>query len=224
MPPPHSVVASLFAWAADTAFLAQGKSLSRRNMKGRALAVVLTAVLCAGIAMAAPAPADVDDLSGAGAFGVSVNATVTGGPAVTVGPTPSVVLPGGGGNVSDTLASVNASPVLTTSVLNVSSEGGDLGSHAGFSTSSAEVNETNLLDGRLTARVITATCNSNGDGSTGSASLVDAEAGGNALDVSPPPNTTIPLGMIGSIVLNEQIVTETPGVETAITVNAIHVT
>jgi hypothetical protein len=187
-------------------------------------AAVTTAVFCVGIGFAGPAAADVNDLTGAGAFGVSVNATVPGGPSVSVGPIPSVDLPGGGGSVSDSLASVNAAPVLTAGVLNVSSEGANLGTHAGFSTSTAEVANANLLTGALTAELITATCTSNGDGSTGSSSLLSASAGGNPLDVSPPPNTTIPIATIGTIVLNEQIVTNTPGVETTITVNAIHIT
>ena len=187
-------------------------------------AAVTTAALCVGIGFAGPAAADVNDLTGAGAFGVSVNATIPGGPAVSLGPLPSVDLPGGGGNVSTSALSVNAPPVLTAGVLDVSSEGANLGTHAGFSTSTAEVANVNLLSGALTAELITATCTSNGDGSTGSSSLLNASAGGSPLDVSPPPNTTIPIGPIGTIVLNEQIVTNTPGVETKITVNAIHIT
>ena len=61
-------------------------------MKGR-IAVVLLAVLCAGIASAAPASADVTDVSGSGAFGESVNVSVLGTGSVTSGPTPSVTLP-----------------------------------------------------------------------------------------------------------------------------------
>jgi hypothetical protein len=183
----------------------------------------MTAVLGGAIATAGPAGADVTDVSGAGAFGVSVNATVPGVPTIAVGPIPSVDLPAGGGSVSTSAASVDASPVLTTDVLKVSSEG-NVGTHAGFSTSTAKVNDTNLLHEALTAEVITATCTSNGDGSTGSTTLVGAQAGGNALAVNPPPNTTIPVGTIGTVVLNEQIVTNTPGVETKITVNAIHIT
>jgi hypothetical protein len=126
--------------------------------------------------------------------------------------------------VSTSAASVSGPPVLTAGVLKVSTEGANLGSHDGFSTSTAEVANANLLSGALTAQVITASCTSNGDGSTGSSTLVDASAGGNPLAVNPPPNTTIPIATIGTIVLNEQIVTDTPGVETKITVNAIHIT
>jgi hypothetical protein len=60
-------------------------------------AAVATAVLCVGIGFATPAAADVNDVSGAGAFGVSVNATAPVVGSVTVGPLPSVNLPAGAG-------------------------------------------------------------------------------------------------------------------------------
>ena len=109
-------------------------------MKGRAVAVILAALLCVGIAMAAPAAADVTDVSGSGAFGESVNVTVLNSGTVTSGPTPSVTLPSsGGGPVTDSLASLNLPGVLTAGVLNVSTEGTNLGSHSGTATSSASV-------------------------------------------------------------------------------------
>ena len=201
-------------------------------MKGRAVAVVLTAMLCVGLAMAAPASADVTDVSGSGAFGESVNVTVLGTGSVTSGPLPSVNLPsGGGGPITDSVANVNLPGVLTTGLLNVSTQGSNLGSHQGTSTSSAQVNGTTLLaalapalggDPLLTADVISSTCTSNGDGSSGSSNLVGLEIAGNGGAVTPPPNTTIDvLGAI-SITLNEQIVNNSPG-ETSITVNAVHV-
>lgn len=201
-------------------------------MKGRAVAVVLTAMLCVGVAMAAPASADVTDVSGSGAFGESVNVTVLGTGSVTSGPLPSVNLPsGGGGPITDSLANVNLPGVLTTGVLNVSTQGSNLGSHQGTSTSSAQVNGTTLLaalapalggNPLLTADVISSECTSNGDGSSGSSNLVGLEIAGNGGAVTPPPNTTIDvLGAI-SITLNEQIVNNSPG-ETSITVNAVHV-
>ena len=188
------------------------------------IAAVMTAMLCVGIGIAQPVAADVTDLTGAGAFGLSVNANGPGGATFTLGPIPSVDLPGGGGNVSTSAASASVPPVLSATVLNVSSQGGNLGSHAGFSTSTAQLAGADLLSGALTAEVLTATCTSNGDGSTGSTALANAQAGGSALALNPPPNTTIPVGTIGTVVLNEQIVTNTPGVETKITVNAVHIT
>jgi hypothetical protein len=200
-----------------------------KNMK-RPAATVLTALLATVIAMAAPASADVTDVSGSGAFGVRVTATVVGGPTVDVGPIPSVNLPADGGDVSDDLASVDADDVLQLGLLEVSSQGANLGTHQGFASSQASVAEVTAIDFPtlddpvLEASLITAQCTSNGDGSIGQASLVTAALAGESIDVSPPPNTTIPLPGIGQVVLNEQIVTNTPGVETSITVNAVHIT
>jgi hypothetical protein len=200
-------------------------------MKGR-VAVVLLAVLCAGIALAAPASADVTDVSGSGAFGESVDVSVLGTGSVTSGPTPSVTLPaGGGGPVTDSLVNVNLPGVLTTGLLNVSTQGSNLGTHGGTSTSSAQVAGATLLaalapslggNPLLTADVISSQCTSNGDGSSGSSNLVALEIAGSPVAVSPPPNTTIDvLGAI-TVTLNEQIVSDSPG-EASITVNAVHV-
>jgi hypothetical protein len=199
-------------------------------MKGR-VAVILLAVLCAGIALAAPASADVTDVSGSGAFGESVDVSVLGTGSVTSGPTPSVELPaGGGGPVTDSLANVNLPGVLTTGLLNVSTQGSNLGTHGGTSTSSAQVVGATVLGALaptlgsplLTADVISSQCTSNGDGSSGSSTLVGLTVAGSPVAVNPPPNTTIDvLGAI-SVTLNEQIVSNTPG-ETTITVNAVHV-
>jgi len=200
-------------------------------MKGR-LAVVLLAVLCAGIALAAPASADVTDVGGSGAFGESVDVSVLGAGSVTSGPMPSVTLPsGGGGPVTDSLANVNLPGVLTTGLLNVSTAGTNVGSHVGTATSSAQVAGATLhealapsLGGNplLTADVISSQCTSNGDGSSGSSNLVALEIAGSPVAVSPPPNTTIDvLGAI-TVTLNEQIVSDSPG-EASITVNAVHV-
>jgi hypothetical protein len=183
--------------------------------------------------MAAPAAADVTDVSGSGAFGESVNVSVLGSGTVTSGPMPSVDLPsGGGGPVTDSLANVNLPGVLTSGVLDVSTEGTNLGSHSGTSTSSASVADATLgaaLSGQLggspllEADVISSHCTSNGDGSSGSSNLVALEVAGNGQPVSPPPNTTIDVvpGAL-SVTLNEQIVNNTGG-ETSITVNAVHV-
>lgn len=201
-------------------------------MKGRALAVVLAAVLCMGIAMAAPAAADVQDVSGSGAFGESVNVNVLGA-AVTSGPTPTVTLPaGGGGPVTDSLAKVDLPGVLTAGVLNVSTEGTKIGTHDGTAKSSASVADATLLQALsaqlggsplLKADVISSECTSKTDGSSGTSNLVDLEIAGNGQPVSPPPNTTIDVipGTL-TVILNEQIVSNSPG-ETSITVNAVHV-
>jgi hypothetical protein len=199
-------------------------------MKGRA-ALVLIAVFCVAIALATPASAEVTDVSGSGAYGESVNVSVLTG-SVTSGPAPSVTLPsGGGGPVTDSLVNVNLPGVLTTGLLNVSTQGTNLGSHSGTSTSSAQVAGATLLSALapalggsplLTANVISSQCTSNGDGSSGSSTLVGLTVAGSPVNANPPPNTTIDvLGAI-TVTLNEQIVTGSPG-ETSITVNAVHV-
>jgi hypothetical protein len=121
--------------------------------------------------------------------------------------------------------------VLTAGVLNVSTEGTNLGSHSGTSTSSASVADATVgaaLSGQLggspllEADVISSQCTSNGDGSSGSSNLVALEVAGNGAPVSPPPNTTIDVLPGLSVTLNEQIVNDSPG-EASITVNAVHV-
>ena len=126
---------------------------------------------------------------------------------------------------------MNLPGVLTTGLLNVSTQGSNLGSHSGTATSSAQVAGATLLSAPapslggsplLTADVISSQCTSNGDGSSGSSNLVGLSVAGSPVNVSPPPNTTIDvLGAI-TVTLNEQIVTGSPG-ETSITVNAVHV-
>jgi hypothetical protein len=118
----------------------------------RRVALVLIAVFCVAIALATPASADVTDVSGSGAYGESVNVSVLTG-SVTSGPAPSVTLPaGGGGPVTDSLVNVNLPGVLTTGLLNVSTQGSNLGSHSGTSTSSAQVAGATLLSALAAAR------------------------------------------------------------------------
>src|SRR5262245_7917498 len=234
MPPPtQGGRATRCAGERTSAFRRRGRAPAKGgSMKGRAAVVVLMAVCCVVIALAAPASADVTDVSGSGAFGESVDVSVLGTGSVSSGPMPTVTLPsGGGGPVTDSLAKVSLPGVLTTGLLNVGTQGTNLGSHNGTSTSSAQVNGMTLLaalapslggDPVLTADVISSQCTSNGDGSSGSSNLVGLEIAGNGEAVSPPPNTTIDVLGAVSVTLNEQIVTNSPG-ETAITVNAVHV-
>jgi hypothetical protein len=112
--------------------------------------------------------------------------------------------------------------VLTTGVLSVGTEGGDIGTHQGFATSSGSVADVNLLAGLLTADAISSTCTSNGDGSNGSVTLVNAVLAGNPLASNPAPNTVIPVAGGGTFTLNEQIEVNDIGTQTSVTVNAVH--
>jgi hypothetical protein len=207
--------------------------LRRRPM--RRLAVGLMAgVLAGGLALpSSPAGADVNDVSGAGAFGVFFEANVIN--VIQIGPETlvEVELPGGGGGpFTAQLLSVELPPgtgvVLDAGLVTASTTGGNLGTHQGFSQSSASIAEATVLSavpgGLLEAGLIQSSCTSNGDGSTGTASFVDlAIVGQSVINGEVPPNTVITIPGVGTITLNEQIVTNTPGVETAITVNAIHI-
>ena len=215
---------------------ARGGLAPRHRLRTLLAAGLVTGVLAGAIAPGTPAGADVTDLTGAGAFGASVEASVIG--VVNVGPTTlvPVTLPGaGGGPITNQLASIVLPPgplaegeVLETGLVTASTEGGSLGSHQGFSTSTATIADATVLGiaDVLSATVIESTCTSNGDGSTGSATFVDlAILGQPVINGAVAPNTTISL-LNGAVMvtLNEQTVVNTPGVETSITVNAIHVT
>jgi hypothetical protein len=157
------------------------------------------------------------------AFGVSLNAA-----AIRVGPTPHVVLPPSGGMVRETLLSVAVPNFAASNTLEVVTTG-SIGPATASAQSSATVELANLLNGLVTAQLVVALSSSTGDGSTATSTaqgstLIGLVINGMALgDVTPPPNTTIPIPGVGTVILNEQIF-EGDGVQTsALTVNMIHV-
>jgi hypothetical protein len=157
------------------------------------------------------------------AFGVSVNAA-----RITVGPTPHVVLPPGGGMVRDVLLSIAVPNFAASSTLEVVTTG-SIGPATASAQSSATVEQVNLLNGLVTAQLVVAMSSSTADGSAArstaeGSTLIGLTINGVTFgDVTPPPNTTIPIAGIGTVILNEQIL-EGDGVQTsALTVNMIHV-
>lgn len=176
-----------------------------------------------GVALTAtPASADVTSLGG-GAFGARATATVPLVGAVTVPPTPSVVLPaGGGGPITRTALGATVPGLLTTGVLTATTSGDTAVSHLRTARSSATVADVDLGAGALTATAVSSRCASNGDGSAGSTTLLGL-GGVVGLSSTPAPNTTLQIAGLGSVTFNEQIVTNAPGSSTTITVNAIHV-
>jgi hypothetical protein len=208
--------------------------MARKMLRERRVRRALSCVLAPTIALAfaltlttalttAPATAEVTAVDGA-AFGVRVDVTLL-ATTTTLAATPSVSLPPtGGGPITSNLASVNLPAVLSTGVLDTSTEGGNLNSHAGFATSDSSVVDVNVLASLVTADAIATTCTSNGDGSTGSTTLTDAHVAGiGDLTVTPAPNTAITLPGVATITLNEQTRTDTVGAISKITVSAIHV-
>jgi len=129
------------------------------------------------------------------------------------------------GPFSESVLSIAVGNLLSTGVLNASTEGGNLegDDHSGFVTSSSSVNELSAAGGRVTASTISSECTSNGDGSTGSSSIEDLEVLGVPITVGTAPNTVIPLPAIGSITLNEQVRPTNEDGDTSIIVRAIHI-
>lgn len=169
---------------------------------------------------AAPALSD-DVLAVKGsAYGERILVTPPTGTRVSSGPMPTVKLRSSGGEVSNSLASVDQPGLLSTGVLTVTSEGA-LGPE-GFVRSSAEVAGVSIVDGAVAAEVVRSECESTTAGSIGSTTLVGATVLGATIEVNPAPNTVIPLPGIGTLTLNEQRgrTTYTDG-RTTLTVNAV---
>jgi hypothetical protein len=169
--------------------------------------------------LAPSASADIINVDG-GASGVSASVNL-GVVTVNVPPTPAVSLPPGGGNDSESLANVNVPGVVQTGVLNVETQGST--GPGGSAQSAASVANPNVLDGTVTADVISSECLSDESGSTGSSTLLGAEILGNpAIDLSPPPNTVLGIPGLVSIILNGQSGSTTAD-STQLTVRALEV-
>lgn len=153
---------------------------------------------------AAPVQAHPDSVSGQ-AFGASVDAAGT-----TVGPAPLATIPSGGGMTAAEASSLSVPNVLGTDTLRAIATGG-IGDTTTSATSLATVENINILNGLITAKLVVPISSSTGDGitatsnSAGSA-LVDLVVNGVPLgDVTPAPNTTIDIPGVGTLILNEQV-------------------
>ncbi len=157
------------------------------------------------------------------AFGVSVNL----GP-VVVPKTPDVVLPPGGGMAEDQALSVSVPGTLASKTLTVMTTG-TIGASMASAQSSATVEQLDILNGLVTAKLVVAMSSSTANGSTASSSaegstLLGLTVNGVSLgDVTPAPNTPIDVPGVGSVILNEQILSGDGVQSTALTVLMIHV-
>lgn len=165
---------------------------------------------------------DANSVSGE-AFGVSIDAA-----GVAVGPTPHVVLPSDGGMVRDQILRISVPDVAASATLEVVTTG-SIGPSTASAQSSATVEELNLLNGLVTARLVVALSASTADGARatstaeGSALIGLSINGSSPADVTPEPNTTISPVPGVTVILNEQV-PGGDGVRTsALTVNMIHV-
>jgi hypothetical protein len=210
----------------------RGSVAGRFRLRKSHLSAASVAAIASLAIFTSAASAHVDKVTGS-ATGVDVDVTLVGGINVNVGPLPTVSMtspPGGLGPFTGSLASLSAGPggsLLTAGVLNVKTEGGNLGSHTGFAQSSASVANVNVGAGALTASLISSQCKSTGDGSTGSSSLANVATGpalGNvSIPVNAAPNTVINVPGVGSITVNEQIRPTNGAGDTSIIVRAIHI-
>src|SRR5712691_555729 len=163
---------------------------------------------------------------GGEAYGVSVEVSASTAE-VTVGPSPHVVLCPDGGMAADRLLKISVPNLVGSETLPVVTTG-SIGSNTASAQSSATVEQVSLLNGAVAAQLVVAMSSSTADGSTarstaeGSTLIGLSINGSTPVDVTPSPNTTIPIPG-GAVILNEQIF-EGDGVHTsALTVNMIHV-
>jgi hypothetical protein len=191
-----------------------------RRGAARALAIAaLVPVFAFGLGGAAYA--DVTAVTGS-AYGVSATVTVLGAP-VTLAQTPAVALPPGGSAtpITASLATVTLPGVLSTGVVTVNTVGTT--GPAGSVQSSAQVAALVVGNGLITALAVDAvgsTCTSNEAGSTGATTIANLRVLGQPLVVATAPNTTVSLAGVGTLHVNEQIVTGTAP-SSSITVNAL---
>src|SRR6266446_409345 len=163
---------------------------------------------------------------GGEAYGVSVKVSASTAE-VTVGPSPHVVLCPDGGMAADRLLKISVPNLVGSETLPVVTTG-SIGPDSASAQSSATVERVNLLNGAVAAQLVVAMSSSTADGSAarstaeGSTLIGLSINGSTPVDVTPSPNTTIPIPG-GAVILNEQI-PEGDGVHTsALTVNMIHV-
>lgn len=172
-------------------------------------------VFACGLTLAAQAGADVT-YSGR-AFGARV---------VLVNPQPNVLvfsdtgdLPPSGGSLSATLLTIALGGTLSSNTITASTSGS--GGVAQSSAHQETVVAFPAQPAQLTADVVEAHSQATCSGVSGSSVIANLTFGGQAVVVTGQPNQTVTLGVLATLVINEQI--STPGVN-AITVNALHLT
>lgn len=184
--------------------------------RGGVLALTAVAALLAGVAPAVAAPGD------GSAFGLTVNVTLTGQPAVHVGP---LAAANTAGPTTSTVASATVPGIVTTGVINASATKDP---NTGAVTSMASTANVGLpllaALGSVSATAIKATCTATQSGETGTTTLTNATLGSlGALAANPAKNTTIQInlpvvGNVATLILNEQI----SNADGSLTVNAFH--
>ena len=180
------------------------------------LATVLALGLGWCAASAPVASADTIAYSGRG-YGAKV---------VLVNPQPNVLmfsdtgnLPSTGGSLSATLLTIALGTTLSSQTISASTSGS-----GGVATSTAHQEHASVFTGQpaqVTADVVEAHSQATCSGVSGSSVVTNLTFGGNAVVVTGLPNQTVTLGVLATLVINEQIVVAG---SSDITVNALHLT
>lgn len=223
-----------------------GGSLRSSRLRARGKVArrgLATAGLATGLLVAASAGGDASTLTSvwhynASATGVSSTFAPLGAAKLDVPPRPTVAVSeanGASSSKSDTLATLTApaaggTPSVTSSTLSVLASGA-VGGATPNATAQATVENLNLALSSTTAlgaSAVKSSCASTKAGTTATSSIAGGTGALSAVALNPPPNTTIPLGIV-TIVLNEQTVVPDvatgiyPAFEHDILVRAIHV-
>jgi hypothetical protein len=185
--------------------------------RGGLLAAAVAAVVLAGAAPASAAPGD------GSAYGVSVDVTLLGAPAVQAGPLAAAST---NGPTTSSLAKADLTGILTAGVINAEAKRDDNSGAVTAKASTANVGLPllKLALGNVGAKVIEADCSATQKGVQGSSTFADANLGKlGDVPVTPAANTTLKVGLgainVATIVLNEQIKHS----DGSLTVNAVHV-
>ncbi len=166
-------------------------------------------------------PADDNTVSGE-AYGTLVDVLNT-----DVGRNPQAILSSQGGSAQAQVATVNVGTLVGTGTV-TSTTTGAITPTTATSQSVAAIEQLSLLGGLITADAVQAQVTCSGNGTTAACSaagstLANLRVAALVLNIVPPPNTVIPLPLVGSLVLNEQIVTGNGTTTRAMTVNLLHV-
>lgn len=121
-----------------------------------------------------------------------------------------------GGSLSSSLASISITGVLSASLLDAKTSGAK-----GVATSSASLENLNVLNGTITATSLLAKSKATPSGVTGSTTIANLTVGGQVVTVTGTPNQTITVGPL-TLIINEQTVTKS-GAYRKIEVNALDV-
>jgi hypothetical protein len=196
-----------------------GEIMSRTaRFVSRACSIVCSIVVLATLTGVAHAQ------NAVGGTGYGVRVDLLGGP--TLAPSPEVVLPDAGGTATAHLLTLAVPTAVSTGTLRADATGTAAG--PANVTTTASVEDLNLLSGLVTADLVVARSTSTGNGTTASSDstgsqFVNLVVAGVPIVIFPAPNTVISVPGIATVYLNEQIPGGNGTSTSSLTVNMIRV-